>query len=472
MENFFSFVSQLNSFAWGFPVLLVVPIYIYFTFKTEFIQKKIFKGLKLSLTKHEQYGQGVLSPFRVFCTELAVTFGIGNVIGIATSVIVGGVGAVFWVFIISLFGVAIKYCEAYIASRFRQKMLGGEIVGGVMIVYDKILKQEKLAILFATLCLISSTIRLFSLQVHFICDFCNKTFNTSILSTGIVVVSIISFFIFLGIDAIVEFSVRICIPTVVIYFVLCFTVIATNLEYLLPALFNILHAAFSFESLSGGLVGSSILVAFKEGGRIGLYSTESGMGELSVINAYAQTRNPFRQALISSTVAFLDGVVCCPLTGLTVVIAFLKVPSLKNISNISGAYVIESIFSNFPMGDVFLTIIILVIAFSMALTSYTVSRNFFIYLFKTSSIIKFKVIYLIVGSFIGLKLAKYELWNFLYFIDIFKILLTFWAIFVLKELIIKETKDYSVGKKIDIIKDTEILYKEKNIEDKKLKIFL
>jgi AGCS family alanine or glycine:cation symporter len=472
MESFSSFISNLNSFALGFPILLVVPTYIYFTFKTKFIQKKIFKGLKLALTKHEQYGQGELSPFRVFCTELGVTFGVGNIIGITTSIIVGGVGAVFWAFIISFFGIAIKYCEAYITSRFRQKMPRGQIIGGVMVVYDKIFKQKKIAVLFATFCLISSTLRLFSLQVHFICDFCNKTFNTSVLSTGVVVVSILAFFIFLGIGAIANFTERITIPIVFIYFILCFIIIATNLRYLLPAIFNILHAAFSFNSLSGGFVGSSILMAFKEGSRISLYSTESGMGELSVVNACAKTRNPFRQALISSTVAFLDGVVCFPLTGLIVVIAFLKEQSLKDVSNISGAYVVEMIFKNFPMGNVFFTIIILVVAFAMAIASYSVSRNFFIYLFKTSSIIKFKVIYLLVGSSIGLMFAKYELWNFMYFIDIFKIALTFWVVFILKDLIIKETKDYSVANKIDIIKDTVILYKEQNIQDKRVRIFI
>ncbi|MDR1418690.1 MAG: alanine:cation symporter family protein [Endomicrobium sp.] len=473
MESLSIFVGQLISFAWGLPIVFIIPAYLYFTFKTKFIQKKLFKGLKLALTRQEQYGQGELSPFHTFCTELGVTFGVGNVIGVATAIIVGGVGAVFWVFAISFLGVSVKYCEAYISTKFRQKTITGDIVSGVVVVYDKVFKMKKVAILFAVLCLISSTVRLFSMQVRFICDFCNTTFDVPILPTELVVVSIIAFFVFLGTTFIAHFASKITIPVVCIYFILCFTILFTRLEYIVPALAAILRGTFSFESLSGGIIGSSIFMAFKEGSRIGLYSTEAGMGELSVVGAQAKTRNPFRQAIISSTITFLDGAVCCPLTGLVVVITLLHSPNLIDTSNISGKYIIDMAFSCIPkLGAPLLAMVVLVFAFTMAVTSYVVVKNFFVFLFKNVNIIKFKIIYLFCGSFIGLIFAKKEYWEFLYFIDVFKVGLTLWGIFLLRDIIIRETKEYSVGNRVDVIKDTVILYKEveQNIQNKKIKI--
>jgi AGCS family alanine or glycine:cation symporter len=473
MEFLSTFVGQLVAFVWGVPLVFIIPSYLYFTFKTNFIQRKIFKALKLALTKQERYGQGKLSPFYTFCTELGVTFGVGNVVGVATAVLVGGIGAVFWVFTISFLGIAVKYCEAYLSTKFRQKTPTGEIVSGVVVVCDKVLNMKKTAILFSVFCLISSTVRLFSMQVRFICDFCNKTFDVPLLPTELVIVTIIAFFIFSGTTFIAHFASKITIPVVCIYFISCFFILFTHLDCLVPAIATILYKAFSFESLSGGIIGSSIFMAFKEGSRISLYSTEAGMGELSVVNSQAKTRNPFRQALISSTVTFLDGAVCCPLTGLVVAVTLLRSPNLIDNQTISGNYILDTAFSSIPnFGDPLLKLTILIFAFTMAITSYVVAKNFFVFLFKTASSIKFKLIYLFTGSFIAFVVTKKEYWEFLYFIDVCKGGLTLWVIFLLKDIIIKETKEYSIENRIDIIKDSVISYQagEQNIKNKKIKI--
>ena len=361
-------MNRLNDFLWGWPmILLLLGTHLFLTVRTKVIQRFVFRGIRLSLEK-EEGGEGEVSPFGALTTALASTFGTGNIIGVGTAIALGGPGAVFWCWITGVFGIATKYAESLIAVKYRVKTKDGRMQGGAMYVLDRELHMPWLAIVFAIFGTLASFGIGCAVQVNAIGAVCTKSLNISPRVIGIFVAGASALVIFGGIKHIA----RVCqtlVPFMSIFYILgCAVILAMNYEYIFPALGMIIDMAFSPGAAEGGLIGGGLTLAMRYGIARGLFSNESGMGSAPIAAAAAQTRNPVRQALVSSTGTFWDTVVVCGITGIVLVSSIMKDPQIHMAMAGDGGILTTLAFAQIPVvGPGILVIGMITFAFSTIL---------------------------------------------------------------------------------------------------------
>ncbi len=361
-------MNRLNDFLWGWPmILLLLGTHLFLTVRTKVIQRFVFRGIRLSLEK-EEGGEGEVSPFGALTTALASTFGTGNIIGVGTAIALGGPGAVFWCWITGVFGIATKYAESLIAVKYRVKTKDGRMQGGAMYVLDRELHMPWLAIAFAIFGTLASFGIGCAVQVNAIGAVCTESLNISPRVIGIFVAGASALVIFGGIKHIA----RVCqalVPFMSIFYILgCAVILAMNYEYIFPALGMIIDMAFSPGAAEGGLIGGGLTLAMRYGIARGLFSNESGMGSAPIAAAAAQTRNPVRQALVSSTGTFWDTVVVCGITGIVLVSSIMKDPQIHMAMAGDGGILTTLAFAQIPVvGPGILVIGMITFAFSTIL---------------------------------------------------------------------------------------------------------
>lgn len=361
-------MNRLNDFLWGWPmILLLLGTHLFLTVRTKVIQRFVFRGIRLSLEK-EEGGEGEVSPFGALTTALASTFGTGNIIGVGTAIALGGPGAVFWCWITGVFGIATKYAESLIAVKYRVKTKDGRMQGGAMYVLDRELHMPWLAIAFAIFGTLASFGIGCAVQVNAIGAVCTESLNISPRVIGIFVAGASALVIFGGIKHIA----RVCqalVPFMSIFYILgCAVILAMNYEYIFPALGMIIDMAFSPGAAEGGLIGGGLTLAMRYGIARGLFSNESGMGSAPIAAAAAQTRNPVRQALVSSTGTFWDTVVVCGITGIVLVSSIMKDPQIHMAMAGDGSILTTLAFAQIPVvGPGILVIGMITFAFSTIL---------------------------------------------------------------------------------------------------------
>ena len=365
MENFSAIVEQVSAILWGWPmIILLLGTHLYLTVILKFPQRKIFKAIRLSVVK-DKSGSGDVSQFGALATSLAATIGTGNIVGVATAVALGGPGAVFWCWITGVFGIATKYSEGLLAIKYRVKTTDGTMLGGPMYALEKGLKMKWLAILFCIFTAIAAFGIGNTVQANSIALLINETYSISPYITGLVLSFATALVILFGVKGIA----RVCgtlVPFMAFFYILgCLVILYVNSEYLLRALDLIVDSAFSAKAAGGGFVGTTIMMAARFGIARGLFSNESGLGSAPIVAAAAQTRNPVRQALVSSTGTFWDTVVVCALTGLVLVSSVIAHP---DIDHTQGAALTKAAFSKIPyIGSIILTVGIITFAFSTIL---------------------------------------------------------------------------------------------------------
>ena len=365
MEAFNDFFLVLSSFLWGWPmVILMLGTHIFLTFRLGIPQRKLFTGIRLSIKKDEK-AKGEVSQFGALTTALAATIGTGNIVGVATAIAMGGPGAVLWCWLTGIFGIATKYAEGLLSVKYRVKDKDGNIYGGPMYVLERGLNMKWLAIIFAVFTMLASFGIGCTVQANSIALLANYTFGIPTWAMGLVISILAASVIMGGVKSIA----RVCIFFVpfmaVLYVVGCIIILCMNIAYVWPAIKLIVHSAFNPSAAGGGFVGASIMMAARYGIARGLFSNESGMGSAPIIAAAAQTRNPVRQALVSSTGTFWDTVIICALTGLVVVSSIIAYP---DISYDDGAALTKVAFEKIPyIGAPLLTFGILTFAFSTIL---------------------------------------------------------------------------------------------------------
>jgi AGCS family alanine or glycine:cation symporter len=312
----------LSGILWGpWLLILLVGTHLFLTFRTGIIQRWIFQGIRLSF-RPERGAEGDVSPFGALATALAATVGAGNIVGVAVAVGAGGPGAVFWMWITGVFGIATKYAEALLSVQFRVKNERGEMSGGPMYVLERGLKMKWLGILFAVFTAIAafgignmfqakavtqSVIELFpdgsaEWPIRIACGLIMA------VSTGLVLLG--------GIKWISRFC-EVLVPFMVIFYVAgCLVILAMFWDKIPGAVALILTDAFTGKAVAGGALGAVIAAGVKRG----LFSNESGLGSAPIAAAAARSGNPAQQALVSMTGTFWDTVVICLLTGLVLVV--------------------------------------------------------------------------------------------------------------------------------------------------------
>ena len=359
MEQLFSDISDL---IWGPPLLiLLLGTHIFLTFRLGIIQKYLPTAIRISL-KRSTEGTGDVSQFGALTTALAATIGTGNIVGVATAVAAGGPGAVLWMWLTGVFGIATKYSEALLAVKYRIKTAQGLMAGGPMYVLERGMGKRWLGITFAALTAVAAFGIGNMVQANSISSMVLETFGIETWITGTVLTVLTAIVILGGIKSIA----RVCemlVPFMAIFYVAgCIAILAINWESV-PATFQlILQTAFSGQAMVGGFLGAGMKEAIRYGVARGLFSNESGLGSAPIVAAAAQTKNPVRQALVSSTGTFWDTVVVCAMTGLVLV------NSGEWMTGVKGAVLTKMAFADIPVvGPIVLTIGLLTFVFSTIL---------------------------------------------------------------------------------------------------------
>ncbi len=365
METINGFFSLLSSFLWGWPmIILLLGTHLFLTIRLRFPQRKLFTGIRLSVKKDRE-ATGDVSQFGALATALAATIGTGNIVGVATAVALGGPGAVLWCWLTGIFGMSTKYAEGLLAVKYRVKGSNGKTYGGPMYALERGLGMKWLAVLFAVFTAIASFGIGCTVQANSIALLARETFGIPTWIVGVVVCLLAAAVILGGIKSISRVCTIFVPFMAVLYVIGCIVILIMNGAYVWPALQLIVESAFDPQVAGAGFVGGSVMMAARYGIARGLFSNESGMGSAPIVAAAARTRNPVRQALVSSTGTFWDTVVICALTGLVLVSSIIAYP---DITYADGAALTKVAFSKIPyVGAPLLTFGILTFAFSTIL---------------------------------------------------------------------------------------------------------
>lgn len=455
MEKFSQLVTWMDGKVWGWGmILLLLGTHLFMTVRTGFIQRKtITKGIKLSVSK-EPDADGEVSQFGALATALASTIGTGNIIGVGTAVALGGPGAVLWCWLTGVFGIATKYSESLIAVKYRVKTEDGRMQGGAMYALERGLHMRWLGLIFAVFAGFASFGIGCATQVNAIATVCNENLHINKAVVGIIIGVLTAVVIFGGIKSIARVCERL-VPFMALFYVLgCIVILGINYDYIIPAITTICRLAFQPGAAAGGLVGSGIMLAMRYGVARGLFSNESGMGSAPIAAAAAQTRNPVRQALVSSTGTFWDTVVVCLMTGLVLVSTIMKNPAI-NANEITDGGVLTSLaFDQIPViGSLILVVGIISFAFSTILGWAYYGERCVEYFAGKKGLIPYRVLYIAVAV-IAPVVALDVVWDIADILNALMAIPNLIAVLLLSPVIVKETKRYLDD--LDAKDDTEI----------------
>ena len=446
MELLNQIAENIDEFLWGVPMILILlGTHIFMTIRTKFIQRKTLKAIKLSVTKDPDV-DGDISPFQALTTALASTIGTGNIIGVGTAIALGGAGAVLWCWLTGVFGIATKYSEGLLAIKYRVKTNDGRMLGGPMYALERGLGWKWLAILFAAFTALASFGIGSTVQANAMSVMTFESYGVPQWLTGLVVCGLLSAVVFGGVKSIA----RVCgflVPFMALFYVIgCIVILFINSSFVLPAIKLIFQSAFSPEAAGGGFVGSGVMLAARYGIARGLFSNESGLGSAPIVAAAAQTRNPVRQALVSSSGTFWDTVVICAMTGLVIVSSILAYP---DIDYTHGATLTKMAFSKIPyLGTPMLAFGVLTFAFSTAVGWCYYGEKAVEYLSGKKLMLTYRIIYILsvfFGSIINLTLV----WNIADCMNALMAIPNLLSLLFLSGVLVSETKKYLWGGKLD-----------------------
>ena len=452
MEKLLELTEEISGIVWGWPmIILLLGTHIYLTFRLRFPQRKIWTAIKLSVKKDKD-SKGDVSQFAALATSLAATIGTGNIIGVATAVSLGGPGSVLWCWLTGVFGIATKYSEGLLAIKYRVKTKDGRMLGGPMYALDKGLGYKWLGILFCIFASIASFGIGNAVQANAISE------NLSLLAAdwvtpertkmivGFVLAAVVGFVIIGGVKSIARWCTALVPMMALLYVLGCTYILCVNHSYLGEAVSLIFHEAFSLKAVGGGTAGTVLMVAARYGIARGLFSNESGMGSAPIVAAAAQTRNPVRQALVSSSGTFWDTVVICAVTGLVIVSSILAYPE---VSQEDGGMLTKKAFGMIPyVGTPILTFGIITFAFSTILGWSYYGERAMEYLAGRRSIVFYRIVYILL-VFSGSTMSLALVWNLADIMNALMAVPNLISLLLLSGVIAKDTKHYLWNKNLD-----------------------
>lgn len=452
MDRLNDFFTELSGFLWGWPmIILLLGTHVYLTIILRFPQRKILTAIRLSV-KRDPDATGDVSQFGSLATALAATIGTGNIIGVATAIALGGPGAVLWCWLTGVFGIATKYAEGLLAIKYRVKTESGKMLGGPMYALERGLGWKWLAILFALFTALAAFGIGNTVQANAIATVAHESYGISPYLTGIFVCLLTGSVVLGGVKSIARVCGMLVPFMAALYVVGCFYILIVNADYLWPALKLICQAAFSPEAAGGGFVGATVMMAARFGIARGLFSNESGMGSAPIVAAAAQTRNPVRQALVSSSGTFWDTVIICALTGLVIVSSIIAYPDI-DFSN--GATLTKVAFSKIPyVGTPLLTFGLLTFAFSTILGWCYYGERAVEYLKGKRWMIVYRILY-IAAVFVGSVANLSIVWNFADCMNALMAIPNLLSLLFLSGILIHETRKYLWRDRLDAVDDRQ-----------------
>ena len=441
-------LGKIDSFVWGLPlIVLLLGTGVYLTIRLKGIQfTKLLHSLYLAFIKRKEKGEaeGDISHFEALMTALSATVGTGNIAGVATAIIAGGPGALFWMWITGLFGMATKYSEAVLAVHYRITDEYGQMAGGPMYYLKNGLKSPFLAFLFALFTSIAAFGIGNMVQSNSVADAVKSSFGVPVYITGIILAVATAIVILGGIKSIGRVTSFLVPFMIVVYMGAAIVVIILEFDKL-PYIFRlIIDSAFSGHAAVGGFAGATVREALRFGVARGIFSNESGLGSSPIAAAAAKTKHPVSQALVSMTQTFIDTIVVCSMTGFVI----LATGSWK-LEGVNGASLTSVAFSKAlgqNAGSFIVALGLILFAYSTILGWSYYGEKAVEYLLGAKAIKPYRVVFVIlvlVGSILKIDVV----WTLA---DIFNGLMAvpnLIALLGLSGVIVKITKDYFENKK-------------------------
>ena len=439
-------LTEISGLLWGWPMMiLLLGTHVYLTFCLRFPQRHIFKAIRLSV-KPDAGATGDVSQFASLATALAATIGTGNIIGVATAIALGGPGAVLWCWLTGVFGIATKYAEGLLAIKYRVKTADGRMLGGPMYALERGLGWRWMGVLFAFFTACAAFGLGNTVQANAIATVAFESYSINPALTGVLVCLLAGAVILGG----VKIIARVCsllVPFMALFYVIgCLYILCVNAHFLWPALKLIVLSAFSPQAAGGGFVGTTVMMAARYGIARGLFSNESGMGSAPIVAAAAQTRNPVRQALVSSSGTFWDTVVICALTGLVIVSSVLAYP---DITFDNGATLTKAAFSKIPLvGTPLLTFGLLTFAFSTILGWCYYGERAVEYLRGRRWVMAYRIAF-VIAIFLGSIVELSVVWNLADIMNALMAIPNLLSLLLLSGVIVHETRKYLWRNRLD-----------------------
>ena len=463
-------LNSIDATVWG-PAMIVLLLgtHLFMTVRTGFIQRKLPLAIKMSVTDDDG-AEGDVSQFGALVTALAGTIGTGSIVGVATAVLAGGPGAVFWMWLTGVFGMATKYSEVYASVKYRVKDSGGEMLGGAMYAWERAFKRAdgttpwwaKLgAVLFCVFAVIATLGTGSAVQSAAMTGIIESSFpDLPAWGIGLGIVIMVSIVIFGGVTVISKVCEKLVPFMAIAYAWGCIMIIGMNWDFVWPAIKLIFTAALDPRSAFGGLLGSGVMAAIQFGCARGLFSNESGLGSAPIVASAASTRNPARQALVSMTGTFWDTVVICALTGIVLVSTMLAhsevVDQIASGSITAGAQLTSAAFASIPyVGTPILVVGMILFSYSTILGWSYYGNRCAAYLFGKHAVRPYQVLY-VLAAFVGSLGVANVVWNASDVANALMAVPNIIVVLLLSGLIARETRHYVYSGNLDEASTDEI----------------
>ena len=439
MNNFFAAFAQLMWGPWLLVLLLGTGFWL--TIRLRGIQfRSLFYALRLTFSKERQ-GQGDLSHFGSLMTALAATVGIGNIAGVSTAIALGGPGAIFWMWVTGLVGMATKYSEGFLAVKFRRVNDKGEISGGPMYYLEEGLQNKWLAMCFAAFGACAAFGIGNMVQANTTATAVKESIGLNSVTIGMLLAILTGMVVIGGIKRIAEVASYLVPFMVAIYFSGALIVIFKHLDQLGSGMKLVFEHAFSGTAATGGFVGASLANCIRYGVARGLFSNESGMGSAPIVAAAARTNHPSKQALVSMTGTFIDTLIVCSVTAMAI-----SSTGVWTSGETGVALTIQAFTAGLPgyWGKLLVTLGTITFAFSTILAWEYYGEKCFEYIFGEKYILIYRyawVIFVFIGALIKLDLV----WNFSDAMNALMAVPNLIGLVLLSGVLFRETKTYEMG---------------------------
>jgi alanine or glycine:cation symporter, AGCS family len=411
LQSFEKLMASFSGFVWGpWLIILLFGTHLFLTFRLGFIQRHIGRMIKTSVAKDKD-SPGDVSQFGALMTALAATIGTGNIYGVAGAVAIGGPGAVLWMWLTGVFGIATKYSEALLAVKFRVTKSDGTMAGGPMYVLERALNAKWLGVLFSIFAAVAAFGIGNMVQSNTLADLARANFGIAPWMTGIILTVATALVILGGVKRI-AIACELIVPLMAIVYVLgCIAILIMRAPQIPNTIALICEHAFTGTAAVGGFVGATIRQAMQAGVARGLFSNESGLGSAPIVAAAAQTKNPVRQAMVSATGTFWDTVVVCAMTGLVVVSSGHWQDELTHQADAKKNLAIAA-FQDIPyIGPFILTFGLLFFVFSTILGWSYYGEKAAEYLFGSRIITPYRCLW-VVAVYVGSVASLNVVWDF------------------------------------------------------------
>ncbi|HOO05034.1 MAG TPA: sodium:alanine symporter family protein [Ruminococcus sp.] len=472
MDKLSDLISSIDDMVWGIPlIVLILFCGILLTFRLGFLQVRRLGTALRYMLKDEEQGHGEVSSFAALCTALSATVGTGNIVGVATAIAAGGPGALFWMEVAAFFGMATKYAEGLLAIKYRITDANGDILGGPFYYIQNGMgkKWKWLGKLFALFGLlaglmgigaitqingISSAVKnYFDPQSAKTISLLGHDYSLAIVISGAVITLLVALITIGGLKRIASVTQVVVPAMIVAYFASCLIIIIGHLTEIPAAVAEIVKSAFGLRAAVGGAAGTALMLAMRNGVARGIFSNEAGLGSAPIAAAAARTKEPVRQGLVTMTGTFIDTIIVCTMTGISIVIAGSHNKGLEGVAITSDAFVYGLPFPE-KVSAFILMACLAIFAFTTILGWNYYSERCLSYL--TGSRRKITVIYrwlYVAAVFIGPYLTVEAVWDLA---DIFNGLMAIpnvVALIALSGVITSETKDYLARPKAGKVKE-------------------